>query len=328
MSTDKAKDNLFIESALKAIEVEGAAINALKDRIGTEFERACSIILNCSGRVVVTGMGKSGHIGKKIAATLASTGTPAMYVHPGEASHGDIGMITNSDVVLALSNSGTTEEITLLLPILKRKDIPLISITGDKNSALAEAASANIDGKVEEEACPLGLAPTSSTTAALVLGDALAMALLEARGFTRDEFAISHPGGNLGRKLLVKVKDVMHSGTEIPKVTDETPLARALLEMSDKGFGLTTVINEEGYIQGVFTDGDLRRSLDSGIDIQKTPVKEFMSSDYKYISSNALAAEAALLMQESNIYVLIVAQEDGCIEGIIKMHDLLDANIV
>ena len=251
-----------------------------------------------------------------------------MYVHPGEASHGDIGMITNSDVVLALSNSGTTEEITLLLPILKRKNIPLISITGDKNSALAEAASANIDGKVEEEACPLGLAPTSSTTAALVLGDALAMALLEARGFTRDDFAISHPGCNLGRKLLVKVKDVMHSGTEIPKVTDETPLARALLEMSDKGFGLTTVINEEGYIQGVFTDGDLRRSLDSGIDIQKTPVKDVMSSDYKYISSNALAAEAALLMQESNIYVLIVAQEDGCIEGIIKMHDLLDANIV
>ena len=328
MSADNSKNNLVIESALRAIEIESAAISALKDRIGSEFEQACSIILNCPGRVVVTGMGKSGHIGKKIAATLASTGTPAMYLHPGEASHGDIGMITDTDVVLALSNSGKTEEITSLLPVLKRKDIPLINITGDTNSALEDAASANIDGKVEEEACPLGLAPTSSTTAALVLGAALAMALLEARGFTREDFAISHPGGNLGRKLLVKVKDVMHSGSEIPKVTDSTPLASALLEMSKKGFGLTTIINEGGYIQGVFTDGDLRRALDSGTDIQNTPIKDVMSSDYKYISSNALAAEAVNLMQKSNIYVLIVTQEDKYLEGIIKMHDLLDANVV
>ncbi|NKB34142.1 MAG: KpsF/GutQ family sugar-phosphate isomerase [Pseudomonadales bacterium] len=328
MTADDSKDISVIQSALRTIEIEGSAISALKNRIGPEFQQACDIILKCSGRVVVTGMGKSGHIGKKIAATLASTGTPALYVHPAEASHGDIGMITAADVVLALSNSGETEEITTLLPVLKRKDIPLISITGDKNSALADAASVNIDGQVDEEACPLGLAPTSSTTAALVLGDALSMALLEARGFTRDDFAISHPGGNLGRKLLVKVKDVMHSGDEIPKVSESTPLTNALVEMSEKGFGLTTVVDDSGNIKGVFTDGDLRRTLDAGKDIQNTSVKEVMSSSYRHIPSNALAAEAAHLMQESNVYVLIVIGEDDGIEGIIKMYDLLQANVV
>jgi arabinose-5-phosphate isomerase len=317
-----------IESALKTIEIESNAISALKARVGQEFEDACEIILNCKGRVVVTGMGKSGHIGKKIAATLASTGTPSMYVHPAEASHGDIGMITSDDVVLALSNSGTTEEITSLLPVLKRKNISLITITGDKDSALAEAASINIDGQVEEEACPLGLAPTSSTTAALVLGDALAMALLEARGFTSDDFAFSHPGGNLGRRLLVKVKDLMHSGKEIPKVSVTTTLSDALLEMSQKGFGLTTVLGEQGELAGVFTDGDLRRMLDSGKDIQSTSITDVMSSSFKSISNNALAAEAANIMQDSNVYVLIVKDEEGNIEGIIKMHDLLNANVV
>lgn len=328
MRDQNSSNDSLLRSAVRTIEIECSSISALSTRIGTDFIRACEIILACQGRVVVTGMGKSGHIGKKIAATLASTGTPSMYVHPGEASHGDIGMITTQDVVLALSNSGTTEEITTLLPVLKRKDIPLISITGDKNSELAKAASINIDAMVEEEACPLGLAPTSSTTAALVLGDALAMALLEARGFTRDDFAISHPGGNLGRKLLVKVNDVMHSGNEIPKVSTSTPLPKALIEMSEKGFGLTTVINKEGDIQGVFTDGDLRRAVDSGIDIQNTSIEKVMSSSYKYISSNALAAEAAHLMQETNVYVLLVTGENDDIIGIVKMHDLLNANVV
>ena len=268
MTIDDTKKTSVINSVLRAIEIESNAIIALKTRIGRDFEEACNIILNCKGRVVVTGMGKSGHIGRKIAATLASTGTPSMYVHPAEASHGDIGMITSADVVLALSNSGITEEITSLLPVLKRKKISLITITGDKNSALAAAASVNIDGQVEEEACPLGLAPTSSTTVALVLGDALAMALLEARGFTSDDFAFSHPGGNLGRKLFVKVKDVMHSGEEIPKVLATATLANALVEMSKKGFGLTTVFNEQNLLEGVFTDGDLRRMLSLDKDIR------------------------------------------------------------
>jgi arabinose-5-phosphate isomerase len=328
MTIDDTKKTSVINSVLRAIEIESNAIIALKTRVGRDFEEACNIILNCKGRVVVTGMGKSGHIGRKIAATLASTGTPSMYVHPAEASHGDIGMITSADVVLALSNSGITEEITSLLPVLKRKKISLITITGDKNSALAAAASVNIDGQVEEEACPLGLAPTSSTTVALVLGDALAMALLEARGFTSDDFAFSHPGGNLGRKLFVKVKDVMHSGEEIPKVLTTTTLSNALLEMSEKGFGLTTVFNEKNLLEGVFTDGDLRRILGSGRDIQSTLIKDVMSTSYKSVYSNALAAEAANIMQTSNVYVLIVKSDDDKIEGIIKMHDLLDANVV
>ena len=328
MTIDDSKKTSVINSVLRAIEIESNAIIALKKRVGRDFEDACDIILNCRGRVVVTGMGKSGHIGRKIAATLASTGTPSMYVHPAEASHGDIGMITSADVVLALSNSGITEEITNLLPVLKRKKISLITITGDKNSALAAAASVNIDGQVEEEACPLGLTPTSSTTVALVLGDALAMALLEARGFTSDDFAFSHPGGNLGRKLFVKVKDVMHSGEEIPKVLATATLANALVEMSKKGFGLTTVFNEQNLLEGVFTDGDLRRMLSLDKDIRTTLVRDVMSTSYKSIYSNALAAEAANIMQTSNVYVLIVKNDDDKIEGISKMHDLLDANVV
>lgn len=323
----KSKPSLT-SSALRTIEIERDAISELLNRIDDQFEKACRLILSSKGRVVVIGMGKSGHIGKKIAATLASTGTTAMYVHPAEASHGDIGMITADDVVLAISNSGTTEEILSLLPVLKRKAIPLITLTGDKLSELAKAATANLDAQVAEEACPLGLAPTSSTTAALVLGDALAMALLEARGFTRDDFAISHPGGNLGRRLLVKVKDVMHSGTEIPKVSTGTALTEALLEMSRKGFGLTTVVDSDGDLVGVFTDGDLRRTIDCGSDIQKTLVEEVMSTDFKLIGSNALAAEAARIMQESNVYVVIVQDEAGRVEGILKMHDLLQSNVI
>lgn len=321
-------DSPFIASALRTIEIENRAIGELLNRIDEEFAHACQLILACTGRVVVIGMGKSGHIGKKIAATLASTGTTAMYVHPAEASHGDIGMITADDVVLAISNSGTTEEILSLLPILTRKGVPLITLTGDTQSELATAATANLDAQVSEEACPLGLAPTSSTTAALVLGDALAMALLDARGFTRDDFARSHPGGNLGRRLLVKVKDVMHSGEEVPAVTAGTSLAEALLEMSKKGFGLTTVVDAEQNLLGVFTDGDLRRTIDSGRNIQTTLIDDVISSSYKYISPNSLAAEAARIMQESNVYVLIVKDEGQRVEGILKMHDLLQSNVV
>jgi arabinose-5-phosphate isomerase len=321
-------DSPLIKSALRTIEIENRAIAELLNRIDDDFVKACKLILACQGRVVVIGMGKSGHIGKKIAATLASTGTTAMYVHPAEASHGDIGMIAADDVVLAISNSGTTEEILSLLPVLKRKNAPLITLTGDGQSELAKAASANLDAKVNEEACPLGLAPTSSTTAALVLGDALAMALLEARGFTRDDFAFSHPGGNLGRRLLVKVKDVMHHGDAIPKVKSGTSLPEALIEMSSKGFGLTTVIDESNNLVGVFSDGDLRRTIDSGKNIQDIVIDDVMSPNYKFIGPNALAAEAARIMQESNVYVLIVKNDSQDVEGMLKMHDLLQSNVV
>ena len=317
-----------IESALRTIEIEKRAIDALKSRIGGDFESSCQLILNCSGRVVVVGIGKSGHIARKVAATLASTGTPAIYVHAGEANHGDIGMITKNDVVMAISNSGKTEEIINLLPFLKRNAIPVISLTGDTDSELGLASTVNLDAHVAEEACPLGLAPTSSTTAALVMGDALAMALLEARGFTQDDFASSHPGGNLGRRLLVRVKDIMHSGEKIPMVKTGTPLTKALLEMSKKGFGLTTIVDSDERLKGVFTDGDLRRAIDSGKDLQTTLVDTVMSKNYKFISSNSLATEAALLMQNSNIYVLIIENDEGCVEGIVKMHDLLEANVV
>ncbi len=318
----------LIDSARRTIEIELRAVTRLSKQLDDSFAHACELILDCQGKVVVIGMGKSGHIGRKIAATLASTGTTAMFVHPAEASHGDIGMIASDDVVLALSNSGTTEEILALISVLKRKAIPLISLTGNPNSELASAAAANLDAQVDEEACPLGLAPTSSTTAALVLGDALAMALLEARGFTREDFAISHPGGNLGRKLLVKVSDVMHAGSELPRVALGTTLSDALLEMTSKGFGLTTVVNTQGELVGVFSDGDLRRALDAGIDIHGTAIDSLMSADYRFIESSALAAEAALKMEETSVYVLIVSDQPGQLTGLVKMHDLLRANVV
>ncbi len=317
-----------IKSALRTIEIEKQAVEALSGRVGREFEHACQLIFNCSGRIVVIGMGKSGHIARKIAATLASTGTPAIYVHAGEANHGDIGMIAKDDVVLAISNSGKTSEIISLLPLLKRKNIPIISLTGDIRSDLGIASTVNLDTHVAEEACPLGLAPTSSTTATLVMGDALAMALLEARGFTTDDFAFSHPGGNLGRRLLVKVKDVMHSGKQIPKVMTGTTVSEALVEMSGKGFGLTTIIDAHEKLRGVFTDGDLRRTLDSNKDLKSTLIDEVMSTNYKFISSSSLATEAALLMQSSNVYVLIIENKKGVVEGIVKMHDLLEANVI
>jgi arabinose-5-phosphate isomerase len=318
----------FIKSAIRTIEIENRATSLLADRIDSTFVTACQMMLDTKGRVIVTGMGKSGHIGNKIAATFASTGTPSYFVHPAEASHGDIGMITGDDIVLALSNSGNTAEITTLLPVLKRKGIKLITLTGNKSSQLALAADANIDASVNEEACPLGLAPTSSTTVTLILGDALAMALLEARGFTRDDFAMSHPGGSLGRRLLVKVKDVMHSGTEIPSVRLDSSLSAALAVMSEKGFGMTTVVDENSDLVGVFTDGDLRRTIDAGKNIQQLKISEIILPSYKSISENVLAAEAVKLMEESNIYVLIVKNKAGEVVGLVKMHDLLKAKVV
>lgn len=320
-------DNKLRSSALRTIDIESQSILELKTRIDSAFEGACELIMASPGRVAVLGIGKSGHVGRKIAATLASTGTPAVFVHPAEAGHGDLGMITEQDVVVAISNSGTTEEIMTLLPVLKRKGIPLIALTGATESPLAHECRYVLDVGVKEEACPLGLAPTSSTTAALVMGDALAMALLEARGFTEEDFAISHPGGRLGRKLLVKVEDIMHSGASIPRVTAHTSLADALVEMSRKGFGMTTVVEAEEII-GVYTDGDLRRCLDAGKDLHTTKIADVMSANFKHITASALAAEAANIMQKSQVYVLIVTDSGHRLSGILKMHDLLQANVV
>ena len=321
-------NNSFSETALRTISLELDAVAALKSRINQDFEQACSLILNCSGRAIVMGIGKSGHIAKKIAATLASTGTPAYFVHPAEASHGDIGMITANDVVLALSNSGTTEEILVILAVLKRKGVPLISMCGNAMSPLAESADVNLDASVSQEACPLGLAPTTSTTVALVLGDALAMALLEARGFTAEDFAFSHPGGNLGRRLLLKVSDVMHRGKDIPLVTQDIPVSEALLEMSAKKLGMTAIEGDKRKLCGVFTDGDLRRFLDQKLDLQSTRIGEVMTGSFRAIAENALASEAAKLMQDNEIYSLVVLNAEQQLSGIVTMHDLLKANVV
>ncbi|HBX38460.1 MAG TPA: D-arabinose 5-phosphate isomerase [Pseudohongiella sp.] len=318
----------LIDSALRTIRIEHDAIAALLPRIGEAFARACQIMLDCEGRIVVTGMGKSGHIARKIAATLSSTGTPAMFVHPAEASHGDLGMITGKDVLLALSNSGTTEELVNILPLIKRKGVPFISMTGNPNSNMATTATVHIDASVAKEACPLGQAPTASTTVALVLGDALAMALLEAKGFTEEDFAFSHPGGRLGRRLLLKVRDIMHSGDSIPRVKAGTLLKDALFEISSKGLGMTTVVDDSGRLQGVFTDGDLRRTLDAGKDITRTLITDVMSVNGKTVSVDAMATEAARLMEENRIYTLVVLDDNQQLSGIIRMHDLLQANVV
>lgn len=316
------------KSALRTIALEQEAVAGLTGRIDDDFVHACELILACQGRVIVMGMGKSGHIANKIAATLASTGTPAHFVHPAEASHGDIGMVTDRDVVIAISNSGTTSEIETILPVLKRKGVALIAMTGNPNSLLSQEANASLDASVEKEACPLGLAPTTSTTAALVFGDALAMALLEARGFTAEDFAFSHPGGNLGRRLLLKVIDIMHKGDDIPRVTMDTSVRDSLLEISEKKLGMTTITNDAGEVCGVFTDGDLRRFLDDGQDIQGTAISTVMTSSFKSISGNALASEAAKIMQDNEIYTLVVTDDSAGFCGIVTMHDLLKANVV
>lgn len=317
-----------LRSAQRTIRMESTAVGALEARIGEDFQRACELMLAVSGRSVVTGMGKSGHIAGKIAATLASTGTPAFFVHPGEASHGDMGMITAADCVLALSNSGATPEVLTLIPLLKRLGVPLVSMTGAPLSTLAQASDAHLHTGVDVEACPLGLAPTSSTTTALVMGDALAIALLEARGFTAEDFAFSHPGGALGRKLLLKVDDVMRRGAAIPRVSAATSLSDALLEISAKGLGMTTVVDpDNGALQGVFTDGDLRRALDRRIDINTSTMGALMSRNPATVSSGALAAEALRIMEERHISALVVRDGAGDVAGVVNLLSLLEAGI-
>lgn len=317
----------LVRAALGVIDTEQHAVGNLKHRIDSRFVRACRLLLECSGRVVVLGMGKSGHIGHKIAATLASTGTPSFYVHPGEAGHGDLGMITRDDVVIALSNSGETGEIITLLPVIKRLNIPLIALTGNPASTLGKAAAVCLDVSVDREACPLGLAPTASTTVSLVLGDALAIALLEARGFKAEDFARSHPGGSLGRRLLC-VRDVMHTGDEIPRVSENTILSRTLLEMSAKGLGMTAVLNDSGEVSGIFTDGDLRRTLDAGFDVHTTTTAEVMTRNGKTIAATCLAAEALRMMEEHRINALLVLDQDRQLVGVLNMHDLLRTQVV
>jgi len=315
--------------AQAVLEIEARAVTDLIPRIDASFVAAADHILRCRGRVVVLGMGKSGHIGGKIAATLASTGTPAFFVHPGEASHGDMGMVKPEDVVLALSNSGETDELIVLVPLLRRLGVPLIAFTGNPTSTLAEAASVHINVGVAQEACPLGLAPTSSTTAALAMGDALAVALLEARGFTQEDFARSHPGGALGRRLLLKIADLMHQGERRPRVGSDTPLRDALLEMTRTGLGLTAVVDEHDRVLGIFTDGDLRRVLEQGgADALREPVGAFMTRHSKTIPADTLAAEALRVMQENKINALLVTNEEGALEGVLNMHDLLKARVM
>lgn len=313
---------------LAVIRHETEAVQSMACRIGHDFAHACSFMLHCSGRIVVLGMGKSGHIGHKIAATLASTGSPAFFVHPGEASHGDLGMITANDVVLALSNSGETSELLTILPLIKRLGVPLITMTGKPESNLAREADVNIDVSVEQEACPLNLAPTSSTTAALAMGDALAIAMLEARGFTEHDFAKSHPGGILGRRLLLHIGDIMHSGTGIPRVTTDAPLGDGLMEMTDKGLGMTVVVDEDNIVAGIFTDGDLRRTLDLGVDMYNCPISEVMTSQCQVAHADMLAAEALQIMQENKINAIPIVDLDRHLVGAINMHDLLLAGVV
>ncbi|MBD2835834.1 KpsF/GutQ family sugar-phosphate isomerase [Pseudomonas sp. JM0905a] len=318
----------LIKSAQRTIQLEREAIDALLPRIDADFVRACELILACKGRVVVVGMGKSGHVGNKIAATLASTGTPSFFVHPAEASHGDMGMITREDVVIALSNSGSTAEIVTLLPLIKRLGITLISLTGNPDSPLAKAAAANLDARVAQEACPLNLAPTSSTTAALVLGDALAIALLEARGFTAEDFAFSHPGGALGRRLLLKVENIMHGGDSLPSVARGTPLREALLEMTRKGLGMTAVVEDDGHLAGIFTDGDLRRTLDKGVDVRQASIDDVMTVHGKTVRPDMLAAEALKIMDDHKINVLVVVDADDCPIGALHIHDMTRAGVI
>jgi arabinose-5-phosphate isomerase len=309
------------------IEIEAKEIANLSSRIDHHFAKACELLLNCEGRIAVTGVGKSGHISKKIAATFASTGSPAFFIHPNEAKHGDIGMITKKDVVIALSNSGESEEITSILLVISRLGVPLITLTGRPNSTLAKAATVNLDVSVEKEACPLGLAPTSSTTAALVMGDALAMALLEHRGFTKNDFALSHPGGLLGRRLLLKVESIMHTDTAVPIVSYLASLKDALVEMTQKKLGITTVINELGELAGIFTDGDVRRAFDKNADIHQTQIQHVMTKNPKTITGNLLAADALSLMESYKITSLIVTNEIKQPIGVVHIHDILRAGV-
>ena len=317
-----------VASARRVLEIEANAIGELIPRLGDAFTQACRLCQECQGRIVVTGMGKSGHIAGKLAATFASTGTPAFFVHPGEASHGDLGMITRYDVLLAISNSGETAELSVLLPTIRRLNVPLIAMTGNASSTLAVAATVNLDIRVPEEACPLNLAPTASTTATLALGDALAVALLELRGFTEEDFARSHPGGRLGRRLTLRVGDIMRRGDDIPTVVVGTTLAHALVEMSQKGMGFTNVVDADGRLAGVFTDGDLRRSLDRRLDVHATSVDELMVRDCKTIDEHRLAAQAVDLIEAHRITTLPVVDDTHRLLGALNVHDLLRAGVM
>lgn len=324
---NQASAEALIDSGKRTVALEAQAVRDLGKRIDAGFARACELMLQCRGRIVVTGMGKSGHIGHKIAATLASTGTPAFFVHPGDAGHGDLGMVTPGDLVIAISNSGNAGEILTLLPTLKRLGVPLITMTGKPRSPLAEAAAVNLDISVPCEACPLDLAPTSSTTVTLVLGDALAVALLQARGFTAEDFAFSHPSGALGRRLLLKVGDVMHRGDRVPRVTYETNLLNALTEITEKGFGMTTVVDDANTIIGIFTDGDLRRALDRGEDVRSVVIGDVMTRSPLTTQPSTLAAEALTIMENRKITALVVADEKNQPVGVLHMHDLLAAGL-
>ena len=328
MTSDSNSPRSAIESAKRTIAIERQAVEQLEHRIDDSFSKAVDLLASVDGRVIVSGMGKSGHIGNKIAATLASTGTPAQFVHPAEACHGDMGMVTRSDAALLMSNSGTTSEITALLPLLKRLGIPIVAMTGNANSTLATAADVHLNIGVPEEACPLDLAPTASTTANLVMGDALAIALLEQRGFTAEDFAFTHPGGALGRRLLTRVSDVLVTGNDIPRVTTETSLANALMEISAKGLGMSTVIDAKGHLLGIFTDGDLRRALEQNHDLSTTQVGTVMSAGAKTIDADALAAEAVTRMENDSISALIVVDEGNRVTGVVQLLALLKAGIV
>ncbi|MCF2947596.1 KpsF/GutQ family sugar-phosphate isomerase [Paraglaciecola aquimarina] len=319
---------MFKQSALKVLEIERQAIEQLAQYVDESFEKTCELLLSCKGKVIVSGMGKSGHIGNKISATLASTGTPAFFMHPAEANHGDLGMLTDQDILLAISNSGETAELLALIPVVKRLGVPLIAMTSDSNSTLGKFADINICIKVEKEACSLGLAPTSSTTATLVMGDALAVALLDARGFTSEDFALSHPGGSLGKKLLLSLQDIMVKDSALPLISPTHTLRQALVEMSHKALGMTGVVNEQGTLIGIFTDGDLRRVLDDRIDVHLTEIQHIMTKQGITAKSHMLAAEVLKIMQQHKINSLFVVDENERPVGAINMHILLQAGII
>ena len=317
-----------IELAKSVLLIEANAVEALAKRLDDSFTRAVALILQCQGRVVVSGMGKSGHIGNKIAATFASTGTPAFFMHPAEASHGDLGMITKDDVIVTLSNSGESDELIAIIPALKRLGCKLINITGKANSTLAKEADVHLEVQVEVEACPLGLAPTASSTAMLALGDALALAVLDQRGFSAEDFARSHPGGSLGRRLLLRIQDIMRQGNAIPSVSLQTSLKDALIEMSQKGLGMTAVVDKDQMLKGVFTDGDLRRAFENGVDIHTTLISEVMHSNPKNAHPEQLAVDAIEIMEQTKINALLVTDQQGHLVGALNMHDLLNAKVV
>jgi arabinose-5-phosphate isomerase len=317
-----------LELGRQVLDIEAAAVQALSTRLDDSFLHALDVILRCEGRVIVSGMGKSGHIARKIAATMSSTGTPAYFVHPGEASHGDLGMVASSDVFIALSYSGESQELMTIVPIIKRQGAKLISMTGNPASSLARVADVHLNAAVDKEACPMGLAPTASTTASLALGDALAVALLDAKGFSAENFARSHPGGSLGRRLLTLVSDIMRSGARMPMVSEDAMLGVALMEMSRKGVGMTAIVDEKEVVRGIFTDGDLRRTLEKSLDFGSTPVKSVMSANPRCIGPDSLAVEAVQLMEQYNINQMLVVNEQHQLVGALNMHDLLHAKVI